>query len=96
MAFKHINATTFTTPTAIFTAPTGIPRQTPITFITVTLRQSLLVTKLLLLQAQLLVEHLLRLTHKRFTLMVEMLYMRFLRQVLRQVRLLLLTQDKEN
>ena len=31
MAFKHINATTFTTPTAIFTAPTGLPRQTPIT-----------------------------------------------------------------
>jgi hypothetical protein len=31
MAFNHINATTFTTPTAIFTAPTGLPRQTPIT-----------------------------------------------------------------
>ncbi len=31
MAFRHINATTFTTPTAIFTAPTGLPRQTPIT-----------------------------------------------------------------
>ena len=31
MAFKHVNATTFTNVTAIFTAPTGIPRQTPIT-----------------------------------------------------------------
>ena len=30
MAFRHINATTFTTPTAIFTVPTGLPRQTPI------------------------------------------------------------------
>jgi len=30
MAFQHVNASTFTTPTAIFTAPTGIPRQTPI------------------------------------------------------------------
>ena len=30
MSFNHVNATTFTTPTAIFTAPTGIPRQTPI------------------------------------------------------------------
>jgi hypothetical protein len=31
MAFNHVNATTFTNTTAIFTAPTGIPRQTPIT-----------------------------------------------------------------
>jgi hypothetical protein len=31
MAFKHVNATTFTNTTAIFTAPTGLPRQTPIT-----------------------------------------------------------------
>jgi hypothetical protein len=31
MAFNHINATTFTNATAIFTAPTGLPRQTPIT-----------------------------------------------------------------
>lgn len=31
MAFNHVNATTFTNTTAIFTAPTSIPRQTPIT-----------------------------------------------------------------
>ena len=31
MAFKHINVATFTTPTAILTAPTGMARQTPIT-----------------------------------------------------------------
>jgi uncharacterized RmlC-like cupin family protein len=31
MAFNHINAATFTTPQPIFTAPTGLPRQTPIT-----------------------------------------------------------------
>lgn len=31
MSFNHVNATTFTNTTAIFTAPTGIPRQTPIT-----------------------------------------------------------------
>lgn len=31
MSFNHVNAATFTTPQPIFTAPTGMPRQTPIT-----------------------------------------------------------------
>jgi len=31
MAFNHVNASTFTAPSVIFEAPTGMPRQTPIT-----------------------------------------------------------------
>ena len=31
MAFQHVNASTITTPRPLFTMPTGIPRQTPVT-----------------------------------------------------------------
>ena len=31
MAFQHVNASTITTARPLFTMPTGIPRQTPVT-----------------------------------------------------------------